>query len=103
MSTRKPGKRKSSGSLPRPCSASVALALATWRAARDQGMYHEDVIGCCAVLLDIVEQATGEDRDYLLSEIKRRAPSGVKWREVNTPNAGDKAAAEKKPQTTEGE
>jgi hypothetical protein len=48
------------------------LAEATWTAARKQDAHHEDLVSCCAMILVEVAGQTGEDVQYLLSEVRRR-------------------------------
>jgi hypothetical protein len=49
-----------------------ALARAVWAAAKARDLLYEDVIGCCALLVDSVATNSGEPVEYLLTEIKRR-------------------------------
>lgn len=67
------------------CSAGEVLAVSVFRTARDAGMFHEDLVSCCSVILSIIADSTGETLDYLLAEVERRA------RTATPPN--DKAEA----------
>lgn len=58
--------------LVRHCEAE-ALAKAAWDAAKSAGLYQDDLVSCCAILLVNVANKTGEPMDYLLSEVTRRS------------------------------
>ena len=57
-----------------PPHGSVALAKATWSAAKEHGLLFEDVIGCCSILIKSVSENSGESLEYLMSEVQRRLP-----------------------------
>ena len=63
----------------------MKLAKCVWAVAKKEDMCHDDLVSCCSLLIANVAEKTGEDVEYLISEVRRRLK----------PNDGAQARARK--------